>query len=146
MGGCHDASLTNNVVSHSMLEYPRIETGLQPGMLLPVLLGLHARGSRQPSSLHAHVVDGEAACRAQSEQPCSCFTSGYALSTQMKCMCEHKVRLQLSPAEKGQLCTGNVQCQYRRARKSMTHQAELFFRTECKLNCQSLSVNVPEQF
>ncbi len=42
MKGCDDAILTDGFVCLSMLEYRRLQTGLQPGMSLPVFLGLHA--------------------------------------------------------------------------------------------------------
>ena len=42
MKGCYDAILTHGFFGHYTVEYPRLQTGLQPGMLLSVLLGLHA--------------------------------------------------------------------------------------------------------
>lgn len=39
---CYDAILTNAFICPHAVEYPRLQIGLQPGMLISVLLGLHA--------------------------------------------------------------------------------------------------------
>ena len=57
----------------------------------------------------------------------------------MKCMCKHKLRLQLKTAEKGQLALAdNINAEV--VRQRITHQGELFFGAEYRLNASLLMV------